>query len=693
MKPMFSSLRTATLAVACVGLGLTAGVTRAADDSASYDNSITFAAGGADVHGDKAQYEKIAHQKDAWGGIEGFHFGQDLNKTTTLSLDGHALAGDNDFNLDLKIEKQDVWKLEFGYKAFRTWYDGNGGFFPQNDKSFQLYDNELYIDRSDLWVAASFRLPEQMKLDFRYDYTTRKGLKDSTEWGDTNLTGGFSTRAIVPTFLRIDEHRHIFTAKLSRDDEKLNWAIDGRYEKSSFDNDREIHRSPGEKADRYVTEKNAADDDLFMVHGFVEKKFTEQLSMSTAVAHYNIDTNISGSRIYGVSYDPVFDPVYASRQNHDEGFYDLTGGATMHQTLANVNLMYQPTETWTIVPALRAEKTTWGVHGDYVEAAVGSNLAMTQDEMGDDSSRSLNSLTETFEARYTGIKNWVFNFDGEWLHSHGTLAEDLVALETGVTSIGRTTDYTQDQGKYTATANWYVEPGLSFTGQYYYKRHDNSYDNTRDSTSNASTSGDRYPAYIGQQNFETNDFNIRMSWKPLANVRTVTRYDYQSSTVETRAIGLSPIESSTMASNIISESITWNPLARWYLQLNGNVVYDQLKTPAVDLTGAAADLVLNSDNNYVSYGVATGYVIDDRTDISADYNYYKADNYVDNSNRSLPYGAGATNDTVGVTLNHRVNAHLNFTVKYTYADYTDVTSGGLNNYRANAIYGRVQYRF
>ncbi|HWA87702.1 MAG TPA: hypothetical protein VG710_15845, partial [Opitutus sp.] len=642
---------------------------------------------------DQAQYQKIAHQKDAWGGIEGFHFGQDLSKTTSLSVDGRALAGDNDFNLELKLQKEGAWTVDFGYKAFRTWYDGNGGFFPQNDRSFQLYGNDLHIDRSDLWVAASLQLPDQLKLNFRYDFTTRKGLKDSTDWGDTTLTGGFGARAIVPTFLRIDEHRHIFTTKLARDGEKLNWAIDGRYEKSSYDNDREIHRTPGEKTNRYVTQTDAADDDLFMVHGFVERKFTEQLSMSTAVAHYNIDTNISGSRIYGLSYDPVFDPVYASRQYHDEGFYDLSGESTMHQTLANLNVMYRPTETWTFVPALRAEKTTWGVHADYVEAAVGAApaLKMAQDEMGDDSSRSLNSITGTFEGRYTGLKNWVFNFEGEWLHSHGTLAEDLVELETGVPTIGRTTDYAQDQSKYSATGSWYATPGLSFTGQYYYKSHANSYNDTRDNTPDASA--DRYPGFIAEQNFETNDFNLRAAWRPIGTVRLVSRYDYQASTVHTRGTGLALVESANMVSHIISESATWNPLARWYVQLNGNVVYDQLKTPASTLTGAAAGLVENADNNYVSYGVATGYVISDQTDVSADYNSYKADNYVDNSNRSQPYGATATNDVVGLTLNHRVNAHLNFTVKYTYADYTDLTSGGLNSYRANAIYGRVQYRF
>lgn len=693
MKKDASCLRsTLATSAAFLGLGLAAALTSAGAAEPTYDNYIDFAAAGASTSGDSASRQKILHRSDGGsGGIEGFHYETDFNKTTSLTLDGHAIAGDNDYLFDFKLAKEDVGFLALGYKSFRSWFDGHGGYFAPNGLSFQLYDNELHVDRSDLWFAGRLNTPGDTRLDFRYDFTTRKGLKDSTSWGDTNATAGFGTRAIVPAYLRINEHRHIFTARLSKDAEPTSWAIDGRVEKTSIDNDREMQRAPGEKSNRYVTQKDASDSDLFMVHGFIERQFTEQLSMSTAVAHYDIDTNISGSRITGLSYDPVFDPVYASRQNHDEGFYDLRGDATMRQTIANLNVMYQPTATWTIVPSLRAEKTTWGISDEYVETSVDANLAMAQDENRGESNRNLRSLTECLDARYTGIANWVFTFDSQWLQSYGTLAEDLIALETGVDTLFRTTDYRQDEQKYTATAHWYAKPGLSFTGQYYWKGRQNSFNDTRDST--ALTGGDRYPAYIAKQDFETNDFNLRMTWSPVAKVRLVTRYDFQDSTVRTRAAGLTFIESSDMTSHIISETATWNPLTRWYVQLSGNLVYDQMTTPASDLTGKAGGLVLNSDNNYVSSSVTTGYVLNDQMDLVGNYDYYHANNYVDNSNLSLPYGATATTQVIGLTLNRRINARTSYTIRYAYVDSDDVTSGGINSFRAHTVYGTVKYRF
>ena len=62
-------------------------------------------------------------------------------------------------------------------------------------------------------------------------------------------------------------------------------------------------------------------------------------------------------------------------------------------------------------------------------------------------------------------------------------------------------------------ANWYARPGLTFAAQYYFKLRINDYDAVRDNTPNTLTSGDRYPGYITDQDFETNDLNFRVTWR------------------------------------------------------------------------------------------------------------------------------------------------------------------------------------
>ena len=55
-----------------------------------------------------------------------------------------------------------------------------------------------------------------------------------------------------------------------------------------------------------------------------------------------IDTDLSGSRIYGPTYNSQFSPTYPNSQARDEGFTGLTGGGNTKEYVANVNLMLTP---------------------------------------------------------------------------------------------------------------------------------------------------------------------------------------------------------------------------------------------------------------------------------------------------------------------------------------------------------------
>ena len=63
---------------------------------------------------------------------------------------------------------------------------------------------EMHIDRGDIWIELGLRVPNWPEITIRYDHEFRFGEKDSTVWGDTNLTGLLppftSTRKIIPLF-------------------------------------------------------------------------------------------------------------------------------------------------------------------------------------------------------------------------------------------------------------------------------------------------------------------------------------------------------------------------------------------------------------------------------------------------------------------------------------------------------------
>ena len=74
-------------------------------EARSLANWIDFTVGGAFVSGnDAGMMRRTQTNGDFYGGIESLQYSKALNDSTTLTLDGHALPGleDYEFNLDLK---------------------------------------------------------------------------------------------------------------------------------------------------------------------------------------------------------------------------------------------------------------------------------------------------------------------------------------------------------------------------------------------------------------------------------------------------------------------------------------------------------------------------------------------------------------------------------------------------------------
>jgi hypothetical protein len=64
-----------------------------------------------------------------FGGIQDLHYEQKLGKDVQFTLDGHAIFDTNDFGIEVDLSKAKLGYVRFGYEGFRSWYDGNGGFF------------------------------------------------------------------------------------------------------------------------------------------------------------------------------------------------------------------------------------------------------------------------------------------------------------------------------------------------------------------------------------------------------------------------------------------------------------------------------------------------------------------------------------------------------------------------------------
>jgi hypothetical protein len=673
-----------------------------------YNNWLQIGGGSFFVSDDKAQFQE-RHQMSAgvFGGVEDFHLETPFQKKGTFTVDGRGIFDNHHYNLALGLSYPDIGYMRAGYREFRTWYDGSGGFFPPNGQWFNLYDDKLHVDRREAWIEAGLTLPNAPVVTLRFSHEIREGQKDSTIWGDTALTGGLGTRAIVPSFYDINEHRNLFELDVKHTIGKTDFGVGGRLDFLNQDDSLNIRRrpfetgttvlGPGTSIDRFVTQRNDVDADLYNVHAFTDTRLNDNVRFTLGGSFTKLDTDISGSRIYGPDYDSVYDPNFDRRQERDAGFFDLGGGAQWKQYVGNASLLMSPWEHVDLVPSLRIEHVSQDGIAHFVSTDVGPapTFTATEENLENRQERYFTDVTEALELRYTGVTNWVFYLRGEWLEGQEDLTERQADtdLPPPSTTILRDSDSMRFTQKYVLGINWYPYRHVNMAFQYYHKQKDIDYDHEVDSTSNATNSGNRYPAFIVRQNFKTDDVNFRIAWHPTLFFSSVSRYDFQLSTIDTTGDHLDSVQSGNMVSHIFSQNLTltpWNPV---YLQLNGTYVFDQVDTPATDQPGAAAGLVTKSHNGYWNVNAAVGVALNERTDVQAQYSYYQSNDFMDNSNVSTPYGAESREHGVTLTLNRMLTPRVRWSIKYGFFDYHDTTSGGHNDYVAHMVYSGLLFRF
>lgn len=646
--------------------------------SETYENWVEFSAGGLFTSGNNAQAESRQRMKEgAFGGIEDLHYQGKINKETTFSLDGRALFDLEDYALGLEVRREKLGYLRFHYDQFRTWYNGNGGYYRPGDIWYPLpgSDEALGLDRGTISFEAGLTLENAPEVTFKYTHRFRDGQKGSTSWAPVRADLFSPARGLYPSVYNVDETVDIFELDAKHTIKKTDVGLGLRYETGDLANTRSMTEFFGEPQQRSINNREGSEYDLFSVHAFSETWLKPTLFFSSGFLFSTLDSDTSGSRIYS-DFDPnVVTPGL--------GYTNLVGGGQNQEYVLNLNLMYLPRKDLSLVPSIRVQKKDWDADS-FASGTTGTPLLSAASSADGDSL----DVTERLDVNYTGLTNWVLYTRGEWTQGTGSLRENG-GLEQ-IAPVTRDSDDERLFQKYAIGARWYPSRKVTIDVGGYYKFNQYDYDHNVDSTLNSG--GNRYPAYLVMQDFETYDGNLRLTLRPHTKVTLVTRYEYQVSTVTTgpdSVSGLGSTEASDLTSHIVGQNISWIPWTRLYLQAGINFVFSETETPASALTQA----ILDSQNNYWTVNFNTGFVVDDRTDLNLGYFYYRADDYEDNSTVGVPFGSGAEEHGITATVTRRLSERVRVSLKYGYFHYEDELYGGNNDSEAHLVFATMQYRF
>ncbi len=623
------------------------------------------------VGGNEATFQQRHQMSSSFaGGVQSLFWESYPTDDLTLVLEARIVAVEEEYFFNFDLKHQDGRFVNFGFKQTRHWYDGSGGYFPPTDLWFQLWDNRLHIDRGNFWIEAGVAYPDFPAVTVSYNHLYRRGQKDSTIWGRTGLTGGAGNRAIVPSYRNIDERRHIFegSAEYTISSTELGGGL--RAELSDQENTLNIVQFPGQATESHVSQTEGVKTDLFSANAWTSTQLSEKIRMSTGYVFMRINNDLSGDRLM---YDPATGVVTSNYTN-------MAGTTQLTQHVANINLAASPSENFMIIPSFRFE---WFEDNNLVTF----NTPVAQRVP---STNKTTNLSQRLEFRYTGIERLRLYARGDWMQGDGDLREFATNAEH------RVTNFERRRQTYTLGANWNPHYMFTLSSQASYSIRNNDYDHTVPGRIG------RHPAFIQQQDFRTSAFNIRATVRPISNVTLVSRYDLQLNKIDTQGsqnvggqqLPLAMIRSGDSTRHVISQSITWAPWNQLYLQASGNYSISYLNTPANENQGAAWEgRVLQSRNDYLYSNINAVYAFSEKTDLTLSGTYYRANNYDDNSARSVAYGVGEDEYGVRAGVTHRVHANLECSGGYGYYNYREKTTGGNRDYDAHLLYAGLTLRF
>ena len=710
-------------AFALLGVRASAADTPAQTDAfPTFDNYIKVSGLAPFITGDKAAFAtRTGSPTTGSGGIVDMSYSEDLSKDSTMAINGHALGGADDYLASFKLTTNELGSVEAGYKTFRTFYDGVGGFFPLSDSFQKLSYEPLHVDRGSFWINATLAKPDRPVFNLSYHADTRSGQKDSSEWGaiinpnavivNGALVGNAlpaNTPFTSPNILNLAEHHQVLDASMVATVGKVAETLKASYDWVNNNDWRGYMKYPGSTvtanpAVSVLDDQQLTKSNTFRLLSQTDIKFNPHIALNVGL-NYSHQSTTNGGQWTNPSYSTTLKQVYTAMYAAN-----IYGGAKVDAYVGNIFLNLTPSKNWQIDLGVRDEFNVISSSGGFqvISLATGAtSLASPNFTVANNVTQSHltdHVATPEVSIRYLGINkvSLYATIDDRITHGNQNWINPYAASTTaGITGITTTAtaplgstffqEANQDNEDAKIGANWNAANQLTVRAEVFRKDHVNKFIGANDIVGTAS-----YGAlYVTGYTFTGTKLSVIL--KPLPtlsfNTRLLTQDGMMSVTGNSITGGLgNEITSGKMNMQTISESVDWTPLGQFYLHGDVNLVYSKLQTayPAVtvDAAGSIPSPILNADNNYITGSALAGFVLTKQVDGQLQATYTRANNY--NPQVALggqPYGAGFREESVTAGLKCKCTERLILDGKVGYLHRTDETTGGFTNYHGPLAY-------
>ncbi|MEI7998151.1 MAG: hypothetical protein WCH62_01415 [Candidatus Omnitrophota bacterium] len=208
----------------------------------------------ASVNGDVGKFRALNWMKDGGdAGISDITFLKQINKDTTLEAQGSAFLKTDNNKGYMLLKKGDLAFLKIDYNAYRKYFDGTGGVYPNEiisgaghtdyGKIPSQYQGakpnspDLQMDVSFFKLEAGLGPVSDPFFDVAYEHNSKDGNKSLLQWaplypsiGATPQTNSASYKKIAPAWASINNYTDTITLKEKKDFAGITFKADQHVE-------------------------------------------------------------------------------------------------------------------------------------------------------------------------------------------------------------------------------------------------------------------------------------------------------------------------------------------------------------------------------------------------------------------------------------------------------------------------------
>ena len=639
------------------------------------------------------------------GGIERLYWENDPDADWRIFLDSRFIAQPDDFSVSLEATKPDEKYLTIEFKYWQSYDHGAGIYYPDRDAYFVLNPEALLRETKRFKIGYRFLPSDTSSWKLEYSLFHRKGESLSTRFGDDYQyrVTGLKSRGIVPALNAGEEEVHTVDFEYKNQNEVDRKGFRVHFQRRESDRSRVAQRGVSDpSATRYQRQDEVSKDDLYGFSAFKRKQLTDSMYGSLGVAFTRLDGDITGNRVFGADPEASYNIDFAASQLDDRGYLDLDADRMVKQWIVNANVVFDPEGNHRWMAGSRYERMESSLFSSYLDTW---NTVDFQDfsqqrqeaDMLALSKKEANDLSGFVEWRYKGYSKAQFYSRLEAGKQDGDLDESWSREElkpesgSSVSLLDRATGFDRERLFWEAGVNYYPSTRFRVSLQGYLKSRKNEYDYSSLILDPADWTA--YPGFIEEQEFSTEDLNARVHWKIASWLKSVSRVDFQNTTIDSTGRGLDTIESADRERVVFNQSLVFTPHPRFFMNASYQLVDDLTETGASALESPFDGIITNIPNDYWQIDLNVFYVLTKTIDFQLGYHYLEMSNYLDTSPKTVPYGSDIEQEHASLNFIFHFSESTVARVGFAYYEQTDLSANGNQDYSVHLIKTSLQKQF